>query len=373
MDLYINREALARGLQNVQGVVERRSTHPVLAHVLLHAAEGQLRLTATDTQVAYIGELEANVATPGDITVEAASFHQVVRLLPEPTVQLAIGKGNRLEITCGRAFFRLPGGQASEFPALPAFDEDGRSKLVEGELARVITQCSFAVSTDDNRYGLNGAHVQTVEHGEERRIRWVGTDGHRLAASEAVYEGEVAFTERMLISRKALGVMKRLLDAGSDSTVDISFGAGSMRLRKTGTTFWFRLIEGEFPEYERVLPAADAAHSIRIRREELAAAMKRVSVLVQERVRAVEFAFGESELTIQVHSVDRGEITETLPIELEGDEITAGFNARYLGDVLDVLDGEYVQLSLGHALAPCIVRDPDRDDSFFVVMPMRLD
>lgn len=373
MDLYIDRDALARGLARVQGIVERRSTHPVLSHVLLHAAEGSLRLTATDTQVAYIGDLEANVSASGDVTVEAGSLHQVVRLLPEPTVRLVVTAGNRLEITSGRAHFRLPGSPANEFPPLPAFDEGGRAEVPESALLRMVSQTHFAVSSDDNRYGLNGVHVQTVDHEDGPRVRLVGTDGHRLAASEAAFTGDIAFTDRKLVSRKALAVIRRLLEPTSDEPVSLAFGEGSMRLSKPGNTFWFRLIDGEFPAYERVLPSGDARHRVRVRREELSAAMKRVGILVQERVRAVRFAFGEADLVIEVHSVDRGEITETLPIELEGGEIVAGFNARYLGEVLDVMDGEYVTLALGHALAPCIVQDPDRGDAFFVVMPMRLD
>lgn len=373
MDLYIDRDALSRGLGRVQNIVERRSTKPIHAHVLLHAANGMLRLTATDSQVAYIGDIEANVESPGDLTVDAASFFQIAKALPEATVRLAIATGNRLEITCGRAFFRLPGAPASEYPALPAFDESGRASVTEAVLHRVVNQSAFAVSADDNRYGINGAYVQAVDHADGPRLRMVGTDGHRLAAAEGPYEGSVAITERKLISRKALAVIKRLLDPNSEDPVELVFGEGSLKVSKPGHTFWFRLIDGEFPPYERVLPDGVAKHRMRIRKEELAASIRRVGILVHERVRAVKFAFEGSELVIHAYSVDRGEVTESLPIELEGEAVTAGFNARYLGDVLDVVFGEYVTLELAHALAACVIRDPDRDDGFFVVMPMRLD
>lgn len=371
MDLYIDRDALARGLARVQNIVERRSTQPVLSHVLLFAQGETLRLTATDTQVAYVGELSANVTTPGELSVDAQSLHAIARALPEPTVHLKLVAGQRLEISSGRSSFKLPGSPASHYPPLPAFDVDGRATLEEAALLRMVDQTSFAVSPDDNRYGLNGAAMHAV--GGDR-VRMVATDSHRLAASEAVFEGELRVGARRLVPRKALGVLRRLLDPGSNEPVELAFGDGSMRLTRPGSMFWFRLIDGEFPEYERVLPVGQPQHLIRLRRQELVELLKRVGILmVAERVRAVRFAFDAAELTVSVSSADRGDIVESMPVELEGNPIVAGFNARYLADVLEVIDGEYVTLALGHALAPCIVRDPDRDDAFFVVMPMRLD
>lgn len=384
MDLYIERDELGRGLARVQGIIERRSTHPLLSHVLLHAREGGLRMTATDTEVAYIGELAANVQKPGQIAVDAANLFQVARALPEPTVQLTSTANKRLEIRSGRSQFKLPGHAAEDFPALPAFDAMGKAMVAERVLRRLVEQTSFSVATDDVRYGLNGAHLEEIEVDGARRLRMVATDGHRLSAAEGPIEGKFPLNPRMLVPRKALAVLRKLLE-GDSEPVELGFAEGAIRLTRPDQTFWFRMIDGEFPDYHAVVPTENK-HRATLRRDDLSAALKRVGILVQDRARAVKFAFGgtegENELEIEVHNVDRGEVREVVPIELEGGPIQVGFNARYLGDVLAVLEGERITLELAHPLAPCLVRDPDASsaqgpnagcDSFFVVMPMRLD
>jgi DNA polymerase-3 subunit beta len=366
MDLLIDREELSRGLARIQGIVERRSTHPVLSHVLLHARGDGLRLTATDTEVAFIGDLAANVSKGGELAVDASSLFQIVRNLPDPTVHLLEGQGQRLEIRCGRSFFRLPAVSADEFPPLPAFDSRGTATIDERVLRRLVELVSFSVSVEDGRYGLNGAHIEHLDG----RMRMVATDGHRLSAGDADFEGELVVPPRMLVPRKALTIMKKLL--GADGGVEVQFGEGAIRLVRPGQTFWFRMLDGEFPDYRAVLPK-DCKHRIVVRRNDLSSSLKRVGILVAERMRAVRFAFTETEVEIQVHNVDRGEVTETVPLELEGDPIAVGFNVRYLADILGVLQGEHVQLEIAHPLGPCLVTDPDGSDAFFVVMPMRLD
>lgn len=371
MDLYIDRDELARGLARVQGIIERRSTQPILTFVLFHAHAGGLRLTATDTEVAWIGDLAANVQKPGELAVDAANLFQIVRALPEPTVRLQLVAGNRVDVSSGRAQFRLPGATAAEYPAVPAFDVRGRATIQEAALRRLVEQTSFAVAADDVRYGLNGVHLEERTVGGEKRLRFVATDGHRLSCADAAFEGSVVVPERLLVPRKALAVMRKLFEGG-DASVELQFGDGAIRLLVPGQTFWFRLLDGEFPDYEEVIPKA-GKHRAVIGREELASTLKRVLILVQDRARAVRFAFRDGELEIQVHNADRGEITETLPIELEGEPVVAGFNVRYLQDVLAVLDGTAVRLQMAHALAPCLVDDPERPDALFVIMPMRLD
>lgn len=368
MELYIDRSALARTLAGIQGIVERRSTTPVLSHTLLHARPDGLRMTATDTEVAFIGDLPANVETPGEVAVDANNLFQVVRNLSDPTVHLKIGGGNRLEVRCGPSFFRLPGLPAEEYPALPAFDARGSSSMRSSDIRRLVDQVNFSVATDDARYGLNGAHLEDQGEG---RLRMVATDGHRLSAADAPYSGELAMTPRMLVPRKALGVLRRLLD-GPDEDVEIGFGDGAIRLVRPGQTLWFRLLDGEFPDYKAVLPQ-ETKHRVTIERGRFAAALKRVGILVQERSRSVRFAFEDGEVVIQVQNVDRGEVTERVPVEIEGGAITVGFNVRYLQEILGVISSDRVQLDLSHALGPCLIQGQEDEDAFFVVMPMRLD
>ncbi len=370
MDLYIDREELGRGLARVQSVVERRSTQQVLSHVLLVAREGGLRVTATDTEVAFIGDLAANVSKPGQLAVDAANLFQVVRSLPDPTVQLVGAAGNRLEVRSGRAAFKLPGIAAEEYPPLPAFDVTGTAILAGAELRRLVEQTSFAVATDDVRYGLNGVHMEQVTTPDGARLRMVATDGHRLASAECAFDGTFAVSPRMLVPRKALTVLRKLLEG--DESIEVAFGTGAIRLARPGQMFWFRLLDGEFPDYRAVVPA-EGQHRVILDREAISAVLRRVAILVQDRARAVRFAFSEGELEVDVANADRGEIRETLPVELEGKPLTVGFNARYLGEVLGAVRGDRVSFELAHPLAPCLVKGLGDDRAFFIVMPMRLD
>lgn len=378
MDLFIERDTLSRGLARIQSVIERRSTHPLLSHVLLHARDGSdgqtggLKVTATDTEVAFIGDLEANVSKSGQLAVDAASFFQIVRALPETTVQLTLTGNNRLEIRSGRALFKLPGHPAEDYPPLPAFDAQGTMRMKEADLKRLVEQTSFAVASDDGgMYGLNGAYMEAVELDGERRLRLVATDGHRLSSAEAAYEGDAVITPRTLVPRKALTVIRKLLGSSSAS-VDIGFGQNAIRLTQQGQVFWFRMLDAEFPDYNAVLPK-ECKHVVLGKRAELASCLKRVMILVADRTQAVRFKFQSSELDIRVHNVDRGESEESVAVSLEGEAIEVGFNAKYLQDILSVLPEDDVRIELAHPLAPCLVKNDGHDDAFFVVMPMRLD
>lgn len=369
MELYVNRDDLSRGLARVQSIVERRSTQPMLAHVLLAATDG-LRMTATDTEVAYIGHLEATVEARGDLAVDATQLFQVVRSLPDPTVHLAL-KGAFLMLTSGRAHFELPCQPASEFPALPAFDAHSEITLAEGDLRRMVEHTAFSVATDETRYGLNGAHLEAVDVDGQPRLRMVATDGHRLSSSETPIEGEAVVTPRMLVPRKALTVMRKLLSSRSEP-VQLAFGQGAIRLTRGAQVFWFRMLDGEFPDYRAVVPAKPRETAL-IRRDEFTSTLKRVGILVSDRVRPVRFAFTEGQVEIQVSTRDRGNVQEVLAIDYEGPATEIGFNVRYLGDAVGILEGEHVRLQFDNALAPCLVTDPEHDAAFFVVMPMRLD
>ncbi len=371
MELYIDRDALSRELARIQGVIERRSTQPILANALLHARDGKLRVTATDTEVAYSGELDANVAKPGELSVDASALWQVVRAMPDPTLFLQAGDGHRLTVKSGRASFELNGIAAEEYPAVPLFEAEATAQISERGLKRLIERTSFAVAAEDVRWGLNGAHLEEREVEGERRLRMVATDGHRLALAEVAFEGSFAFAPRMLVPRKALAVLRKLLEE-RDEAVSVDFGDGALQLRRPGQTFWFRLLDGEFPDYRAVIPTSHK-HAATVRASELGACLRRAQIVVADRTRPVTFRFDAGEAEVEVHNVDRGSVREAIAVELDGAPITVGFNVRYLLDVLSAVSADRLVMELAHPLAPCLVRDPDDDTAMFVVMPMRLD
>ncbi|RME28299.1 MAG: DNA polymerase III subunit beta, partial [Deltaproteobacteria bacterium] len=206
MDLYIERDELIRGLGRVQGIVERRPTTQALSHVLLQARDGSLVMTATDTALALVAEYTARVEEPGELSVDAAHLYQIARVLPEPTVHLRSAPGNRLSIRCGSAEFTVVGISADEFPPLAARDDRSALTVHGGDLRRIIEETIISVSKDDNRYGLNGAHLEEVTSDDgTSRLRMVTTDGSRLSLSEAPFTGEFGMGRKMLLPRKALG------------------------------------------------------------------------------------------------------------------------------------------------------------------------
>ena len=384
MELYIDRDEFCHGLARAQGVAVTRSTQPACSHVLLTsqaAAQVQgLRITATDTEVTYQGDLAANVKSPGSVAVNSAQLFQIVRAMPAVTVRLATKSGgggksgvSGLEVGSGRVSFRLPSIPEEEFPFLADFKPTATATLAERDLHRVLDQTHFSVAAEDVRWGLNGAHMEAATE-RPTHLRVVTTDGHRLSCAEAPFTGSVRFPSRMLVPRKAISLMRRMLESAEQ--VHLDYGDSAMRLRRSSETLWFRLLDGEFPDYRAVM-TTDARLSATVNRSELIAALKRVALMTAKE-RPARFNFGRDAVEIRTFSLDKGDVREALPVKL-GDgcmPFEVGFNVRYLAEALAALHGDEVSLSLGTPLSPCLVRDPDIDrcdDARFVVMPMRLD
>ena len=372
MELYIDRDAFLAGLARVQGIVERRNTpNPILSHVLLEASEGRLRLTATDTELAYIGDIAANVVAPGELAVDASSLFQIAKVLPDTTAKLMLGDKNRLEVTSGSAWYKVVGLPAEDFPSLPDFDGRSSVKLSADGLRWVIEQTGFVVCPDEHRVNINGAHLEVVDgHEGGQLLRMVATDGHRLSYSQIGFEGDFGMPERMLLPRKALLEMKKLL--GREELIELSFGDTAALLTTPTARFYLRLIDGEFPDYRQVVPTS-WRRRVMVSREALHAALKRVSVLANDKGRPVRFAFDSDSVTISATHTDLGEARESVRLEMEGEPVAIGFNIRYFQEVLHVLTADTVVIELGDALSPALLREPEKDDSLIIVMPMRLD
>lgn len=368
MDLYIERDTLVRGLTRAQGVVERRSTNRVLSSVLLEAREG-LRLTATDGEVALTGEYAATVAKAGALAVEAQKFLEIVKALPDSTVRLQVSAQSRLEITSGSAWFKVMGTPAVEYPPPPEFVGTRAARLTGEHLRWLVERVQFCVSTDDVRRGINGAHLEAGEG--QGLLRMVGTDGHRLAYAQVPFQGELGMPEQRLLPRKAMAELRKLCEDDA-AELELSFGENAILASLPDVRFFFRLIDGRFPPYREVLPAR-AQRTVTVGRELLLAAVKRAALLATDLTRPVRFSFLEDRVVLSTQNLDIGETREEVPAELEGTPVDVGFNARYLAEMLGVARSENVVLQLGDALMPAILKEPQRDDALFVIMPMRLD
>ena len=372
MDLIIDREELIRGLSRVQGIVERRTTNLSLAHVLLSAEGNTLRLTATDTMVSLVADYVARVERPGEISVDAQNLFQVARHLPQATVHLKAEAGNRLAIHSGKSEFHLVGMSPEDYPPLPARDDRAALSVPGITLQRLIAETLYAVCLDDSRYGLNGAHLEeiTAETGEAR-VRMVTTDGSRLSFSESPYEGEFNMGRRMLLPRKALDEVRKLCD-GDERPWEIAFGERSATFQTSGITLMVRLVDGEFPDYRQVLPAA-FKRMLTVDRTAFSDALKRVSIVASDRNHSVRFGFESDRLVLTAQNVDLGNAREEVEATFEGDTFETGFNIAYFLDIIRHTEGKEFVLEMGEPLDPCIVRIPGRNDCQFVVMPIRLD
>jgi DNA polymerase III subunit beta len=372
MDLYIDRNELIRGLGRAQGIVEKRATNPVLGNVLLSARGDRLRMTATDTLLWLVADYPARVEGEGELSVDATTFFQIARTMTQPTVHLKLISGNRLHISCGSVEFKVPGVAAEDYPPLPSRDDRTTLGVPGSSLRRMIEETLFSVSADDNRYGLNGAHMEEVESSDgQARVRLVTTDGSRLSWSETTYEGEFAMGRRMLLPRKALGELRKLIDA-DEASWSIAFGERSATFECGTQTFQVRLVDGEFPDYRQVVPNG-FKRMVTLDRAVFQGALKRAGIMASDRNHSVRFAFEADKVVLTAQNVDSGDVREEIPAELEGEPLFTGFNVRYFQDILGATSGETLTLELGEALDPCIVRVPNRDDALFVVMPMRLD
>jgi len=371
MDLLIHREELVRALARAQGIVEKRPTSPILSAVLLQATADGLRATATDKTMTILADYQATVRRAGEIAVDAANFFQVAKVLSGDIVTLTLTDNGRLEVRCGSALFKLTTFSAADFPVTPALDQARALTIESPALRGVIDRVHFAVAPDDNRYGLNGAHVEDTSAATGAVVRFVGTDGNRLCWAQAPYTGELGIGRKMLLPRKGLGEIRKLLE-GYDGPVQIAFGDRAALIQYPGVLVHCRLLEADFPDYRQVLPAAFKRRAL-VDRDALREALRRVSILATDATNSVKFQFSPEGLVLSARKLDAGECREEVPIEYSGEPISMGFNARFVVEVLGAMAGSRVSLELGDALSPCILRDMDDDNALFVVMPVRLD
>lgn len=370
MEFLITRDDLTRALTRAQGIVEKRSTTPILSAVLIQARPEGVRIVATDKAMTFLGDFAANVRVPGEVAVDASNFFQIAKVLPPDVVTVRLVDNLRLEIRCGASSFKLNAYAAADFPVTPPLDQSRVLGIAAAELRRVIDQTLFAVAPEDNRYGLNGAHVEDIAGGD-RTVRFVSTDGNRLCWSQAPFEGELGIARKMLLPRKALSEIRRLLD-GFDGTAEIAFGERAAVFRTPGVMLHLRLLEADFPDYRQVLPTSSKRRVV-LEREQLQESLRRVSIFATDGAHSVRFAFSADGLVLTARKLDAGDSREELAADLTGEPITMGFNSRFVLEVLQVMQGPRVVAELGDTLSPCLLKDPDDDRSLFVIMPVRLD
>ncbi len=376
MELKIGVQELSRALARSQGIVEKKSTMPILSHVLLEAAKGDtLHVSATDLDVSVSSDHTCEVTKEGRVAVPARQLFDIVRSLPEKDALLKRAANNYLEVRSGAAEFKLVGLPAEDFPALPRFDKVPFVDVEPQPLLEMIELTAFAASSDETRYNLNGVFFEP----SEGALRTVATDGHRLSLAEREMPGDFRVKKGIILPRKGLAEMKKLLLEPAEGETRLGFVENSAVLQRPHVKLVMRLIEGVFPDYRQVIPKA-GEKSFSVGRDRLFDALRRVSLLSSDKAHAVKLELSPGLLRVLSQNPDLGEAREELPVEYQGDPLAIGFNARYLMDVLGALASleaaaaRDVTVDLADDLSPGVLRPGGESATRFtaVVMPMRI-
>ncbi|HTO80042.1 MAG TPA: DNA polymerase III subunit beta [Methylocystis sp.] len=372
MKVTIERATLLRALGHVHRVVERRTTIPILANVLLEAGDKTLLLKATDLDLEITEKVAAEVARPGATTLPAHTLYDIVRKLPEGA-QASLettGETGQLTLLSGRSRFSLQTLPQSDFPEVTSGDFGHKFELAPAELKRLIDKTQFAISTEETRYYLNGIFMHVVEHDGRSLLRAVATDGHRLARFELPAPAGAAGMPGVILPRKAVGEIQRLLeDAEGEATIEVS--ANKMRFSFGDALLTTKLIDGTFPDYGRVIPAGNDKR-LTVERDSFRNAVDRVSTISSERGRAVKLALSPGKLVLSVTNPDQGSAVEELEADYEAASLDIGFSSRYLLDILNQLESDTTLFLLADPGSPTLIQDRDGASVLYVLMPMRV-
>jgi DNA polymerase-3 subunit beta len=358
MRLIIDKPSLVKALAHVASVVERRNTIPILSNVLLSTAKNEMKLTATDLDIELVETVPCKAKGEGATTVPAHMFHDIVRKLPDGSdIELTRdGEQGRLTIACGPARFSLQTLPADDFPSLSVEDLGHAFSLAAKDLKRLIEKTKFAISTEETRYYLNGIYLHAAMSDGKPQLRAVATDGHRLAQVELPLPSGAKDMPGVIVPRK---------------TVRIELSPAKIRISGPRVVLTSKLIDGTFPDYERVIPQGNDKR-MEVDNAAFAQAVDRVSTLSSDKGRAVKLSLSDGKLVLSVNNPDSGSATEELSVDYAFDPLEIGFNARYLLDISGQLESGTAEFQLADPGSPTMVRDGKDHSALYVLMPMRV-
>lgn len=366
MKIKISREVLLPILQASNNVVERRQTLPILSNLLFVVEGDRLLLTATDMEVELVCQVSLSHGKAGSLAVPARKLFDICRALPAEAEIVLETDGNKLKVTSGRSRFSLATMRAEEFPSIGSFESVLEFSVQTELLSDLLESTHFAMAHQDVRYYLNGLLIEI----ETNRLRAVATDGHRLALTDKTIDLRLAMPKQCILPRKGVLEIIRLLN-GAEETVTIRVGENQLSVATAGQSLTTKLIDGRFPDYERVIPR-ESDFYITANRELLRSGLGRASILSNEKFRGIRLILKKNLLTAVAHNPEQEEAQEDVEVTYEGESLEVGFNVSYLLDVLGVMRTDLVRIDLQDAGSSCLLRAPDDRGSRYVVMPMRL-
>lgn len=371
MKLSIDRAALLRSLNHVQSVVERRNTIPILSNVLMKAEDGVLSLSSTDMDLEINESVAANVSKSGATTAPAHTFHEIVRKLPDGSdVEIELNaEGTQMTVCSGRSKFKLSCLPVADFPEISAGELPSKFSIPAGDLRALIDRTKFAMSTEETRYYLNGIYAHEADNEGVKVLRAVSTDGHRLARFEMPLPEGAAGMPGVIIPRKAVGELRKLIEDAAD-VIEVSLSENKIRFSFDHVVLTSKLIDGTFPDYQRVIPEGNDK-IVEVDPKIFTKAIDRVSTISDGKSRALKIALDGKQMTLSASSPESGSATEEL--EVNGDcTMDIGFNAKYLLDITSQIEGEGCRLTLADSASPTIIQDSSDPSALYVLMPLRV-
>jgi DNA polymerase-3 subunit beta len=368
MKFVIEKGVFQQSLGKIQGIAERRSTIPILANILITGDKEKINIVATDLEIGVMEIMDAKSVDKGNICVPARKLYDIVKELPDENIEIERADNFWVTIKAGKTVFNLPGVDPKEFPAFPAIDGGSFFTISSTTLLEMIEKTVFAASSEESRFNLNGIYMEKVNKDKREYFRMVATDGHRLSLIDK--EQNISFDKGIIISRRGVTELKKVL-GDEETEVVISLKGNNCIFKTEKTIVVVRLLEGEYPDYQQVIPKANDKR-IMIQRKEFIGALRRAQVIASEKGEGVRFSIHRGTMEIKTGGPDVGNVHEEIKIEYQGASLEVSFNARYLLDVLTSIEADKIVMELKEELTSGIIRPQDGEDYLYVIMPMRL-
>jgi len=375
MDFEIDKREFVKGLGLMQSVAGRRTTLPILSHILLEWEKDSLCLTGTDLETGIREELTARIHQGGKASVSAKKIFEIVRELPEETIHIKKKENQWITIQCGKSVFNLAGLDPEEFPSLPTYSDESFSQVSTNLMKEMIEKTVFAASSEESRYHLNGILISQSKKGEREILRMVATDGHRLSLLDRESQMIRGIEKGIIIPKKGVLEIKKIMgdrDGAEEMKVYFDQTHGFFKMGKS--LMVIRLIDGEFPEYEQVIPKGNDKRVL-MEKGKMYASLRRVSTMASERVEGIKFLVKKNFVELSSYHQDFGDAKEEVEVSYEGPSLEIGFNARYLMEALSVMDMEDVVMELKDEGSPGILKPQsvtEPSNQICIIMPMRI-
>ncbi len=375
MEFNIKRDVFLSGIQKTLGIVEKKTTMPILNNLLLRASQNKIWIMATDMEIGLVSNYETRVLKEGDITVSARKLYEMVREIQGENIHVKKNEKNVVILTCNKAVYRILGVPADDYPIIDKKDDFPFYKLKGGILRELMRKTYFAISNDEMRKNLNGVLLETEKINDSFFIRVVSTDGHRLSfASAAIGDSDFLLTQtqkNVIIPKKGVVEILRLLEDNETEYISLGVDQGVVIVKTDRTFLRVSLIDGEYPDYKRVIPAG-RGKVIRINRDQLLHAVRRMCVVSSERYNGMIMTLSQKKVSLNSINNDVGEANDEIEVEYDGEERNIGYNVRYLADAVEVIDEESVDFEINEEMRPTILRGTGNDTYFCIIMPLKI-